>query len=194
MRTRSTALALLLMAGGLARAATVEERARAHYEAGRVQYNLGHYAQAVREFAAGYELVPRPQFLVNLGQAYRRLGQLERAREMYQRFLAEAPDDDRARPQVQQLVAEVEREIAREIARTGQPAPAAAARPSLELTPATRAQAAPVERPGFWRRYWWILPVGAAVVTALAVGIYFGTRPGGVDCGGAEFGCLDLRR
>src|SRR4051794_25921696 len=89
MRASRAALAVVLLVAGTLRAEPDrEERARAHFEAGRVQYNLGDYKGAVREFAEGYRLVPRPQFLVNLGQAYRRLGQLERAREMYNRFLA----------------------------------------------------------------------------------------------------------
>lgn len=173
MTTASLSLAaLLLLAGGVARADD-EERARAHFEAGRVQYNLGDYKAAVHEFAAGYRLVPRPEFLVNLGQAYRRLGELERAREMYERFLADAPPDDHARPQVRVLIAEVNRELARVRAAAAPPSP----------------------RESFARRHWWIFPVAGVVLVGVGVGIYFAARPtsSAPDCNGAELGCLPLK-
>ncbi len=222
MRPSSTAvfvlLLLLLGGGGAARGEPdKEERARAHFEAGRVRYNLGDYPAAVREFADGYRLVPRPQFLVNLGQAYRRLGQLERAREMYNRFLADTPAGDRSRPQVKVLIAEIERELARTVPPPPseklppEPAPdeapppvvAAPVQPAAEPIAADErapivAAAAPAAKPapaGFWRRRWWIVPLAGVALTGLVVGIYFGVHPSGSDpdCSGSSLGCLDLK-
>jgi len=48
--------------------------ARVHFEAGTDHYAAGRYEEAIRRFQAGYALVPRPNFLVNIGQAYRKLG------------------------------------------------------------------------------------------------------------------------
>ena len=183
-----------------ARADTSADQARALYEAGRVQYNLGDYVGAVREFAAGYKLMPRPEFLVNMGQAYRRLGELERAREMYVRYLSEAPADEYARAQVRKLIAEVDGALARSRnAPRGQSTetddePDAAA--PATLTQTSLAPAATVRgrsQRDFWRRNWWIVPVSAVALTGLVVGIYFGTRPNGPDCSSASLGCLPAR-
>ena len=80
-------VAVVVLAGAAATArgeGDRESRARAHYEVGLGMYHLGNYRDAIREFSAGYELSPRPQFLINLGQAYRKLGELDKAREMFQ--------------------------------------------------------------------------------------------------------------
>ncbi|HEX9104999.1 MAG TPA: tetratricopeptide repeat protein, partial [Polyangia bacterium] len=81
-----------------------EERARGHYEIGLGLYRLGDYHGALKEFAAGYELAHRPGFLLNLGQTYRKLGELREARDMYRQFLAEAPHDDPARPEARKVL------------------------------------------------------------------------------------------
>src|SRR5437588_12384629 len=83
-----------------------ETRARGHYEIGLGLYRLGDYRGALKEFAAGYELMPRPGFLLNLGQTYRKLGQLARARDLYQQFLAAAPAHGPPRPQAVRVPAE----------------------------------------------------------------------------------------
>lgn len=192
--TARITLLLTLLAATAARAAgDDEERARAHFEAGRVQYNLGDYKAAVHEFAAGYRLLPRPEFLVNLGQAYRRLGELERAREMYERFMADAPPDDHARPQVKLLIDEVNREIARRAsAAPPQPQQNTTLTPIPELENPTPPKPPNATNVSFVRRNWWIFPVGGVVLAGIAVGIYFATRPTPLNCSTAEFGCLPV--
>jgi tetratricopeptide (TPR) repeat protein len=78
-------------------------RAKNHFEAGRALYYLGNYAEAIREFSAGYELTRKPEFLINLGQAYRKLEDLPRAAEMYQRFLDTAPPTAPEREQARRV-------------------------------------------------------------------------------------------
>src|SRR5207245_1911554 len=87
-------------------------RARTHFEAGRALHKPGNYTEALREFAAGYQLAPRPAFLLNLGQCYRMLDDLGKAREMYQRYLREAPAGDPERAQAQQVLVEIDKQIA----------------------------------------------------------------------------------
>src|SRR5438132_61650 len=84
-------------------------RARAHFEVGLGMYNLGNYREALKEFAAGYQLTHKPKFLVNMGQAYRRLNELDSARGMYNRYLAEAAPNDPDRAQVLRLLTETSR-------------------------------------------------------------------------------------
>lgn len=170
-------------------------RARTHFEAGRALYQLGNYTEALREFAAGYQLAPRPQFLLNLGQCYRKLDDLGRAREMYQRYLHDAPASDPERPQAQQLLGEIDQQIAEHKAAsapppsTGPPPVVVAAPASLALT-----QAAPPPRKSWIKRNWWIIPVGAALVgVGVGLGVYYGTRTPD-PCSGANLACWDLSK
>jgi len=176
-------------------------RARTHFEAGRALYQLGNYDEALREFAAGYELAPRPQFLLNLGQCYRKLDNLEQARAMYQRYLHDAPVSDPERPQAQQILAEIDRQIADKqaaAAAAAAPPPTAptgttAAPASAPTATATLTAAAPARKPWI-KRNWWIIPVGAAVVgVAVGLGVYYGTRAPD-PCSGANLVCWDLSK
>jgi len=176
-------------------------RARTHFEAGRALYQLGNYDEALREFAAGYELAPRPQFLLNLGQCYRKLDNLEQARAMYQRYLHDAPVSDPERPQAQQILAEIDRQIADKqaaAAAAAAPPPTAptgttAAPASAPAATATLTAAAPARKPWI-KRNWWIIPVGAVVVgVAVGLGVYYGTRAPD-PCSGANLVCWDLSK
>jgi tetratricopeptide (TPR) repeat protein len=160
-------------------------RARTHFEAGRALYNLGNYTDAIREFSAGYQNAPKPQFLINLGQAYRKLNDLEHARDMYKKFLEETTPNDPDREQVRQIVVEIDQQLA------ARPAPAP---PVVVAQPAPAQVAVSTEAPPkkpFIKRHWWIIPVAGVVLAGVAVGIYFGTRPSQVDCSSATLGCID---
>ncbi|HZS41195.1 MAG TPA: hypothetical protein VFF06_30405 [Polyangia bacterium] len=115
-------VALVTMLAGAARADEVaEDRAHAHYEVGRGLYRLGDYRGALREFAAGYELVREPGFLLNIGQTYRKLGDPAHARQLYRQFLDEAPADHPARAQAERVLRELDEAV------QNAPPPAAAA-------------------------------------------------------------------
>jgi hypothetical protein len=180
------------------------KEARAHFERGKALYTVGQYADAIREFQAGYVIVPRPQFLLNLGQAYRKLGELVRAKEMYQKFLDEAPSAPE-REQVTALIADLDREIAAAAAAAAETKRAAraekerlareraakAAESAVVTTPPPPTDHAPR------RRRLWIIPVvvGAAAVigVAVGVGVWAGTRaPDGPTCTDpGVIGCID---
>ena len=98
---------------GPAYADAIENRARAHFEAGRSFYQLESYREALHEFAAGYTLVPQPLFLVDMGQAHRHMHENERALAMFRRFLVVAPPTDENRPMVQALIEQLEKEEVR---------------------------------------------------------------------------------
>lgn len=119
-----------------------EERARGHYEIGLGLYRLGDYHGALKEFAAGYELAHKPGFLLNLGQTYRKLGELREARDQYRQFLAEVRADDPARTQAQKVLVEIEEAI-RTQPPPSPPSPAEPPPVAVAPTPAP----APVEPP-----------------------------------------------
>ncbi|HEY2743452.1 MAG TPA: tetratricopeptide repeat protein [Polyangia bacterium] len=168
-------------------------RARTHFEAGRALYQLGNYNEALREFAAGYQLAPRPQFLLNLGQCYRKLDDLTNARSMYQRYLHDAPASDAERPQAEQILAEIEKQIADEQAKNAPPPPVIAPAP-VAAPVTTLAVIAPPPRRSWIKRNWWIIPVGAVVVgVGVGLGVYYGTRAPD-PCSGASLTCWDLSK
>src|ERR1700742_4044468 len=111
---RTAVLFALVLVGGVAHAQSQDDvmRAKTHYEAGHALYNLGNYTEAQREFAAGYQLVARPGFLLHLGQCARKLGNLQHAKEMYQRFLSAIPDKDPQRAEATQVLAELDKQLA----------------------------------------------------------------------------------
>jgi tetratricopeptide (TPR) repeat protein len=205
VRLRQLALVVAVCACAGAAQAQADDpltRARTHFEAGRALYQLGNYTEALREFAAGYELAPRPQFLLNLGQCYRKLGDLGHARAMYQRYLDDAPRQDAERPQAQQLLAEIDQQLAADKAANAAPAKAtatpgnaAAATATATATPAgpLTASASPRARPWI-KRNWWVFPVGAVVVgVGVGLGIYYGVRAAD-PCSAANLACWDLSK
>ena len=99
-------------AAGAARAGASAnvQRARRHFLDGKRAFERKSYAAALREFEAGYAIEPRPGFLLNMGHAARRMGDLGRAHELYVKFLATAPPPGERRAAAT-AVAEIEREL-----------------------------------------------------------------------------------
>jgi tetratricopeptide (TPR) repeat protein len=108
------AAALLAATAALARADgnDVEGRARSHFEIARGLYNLGNYSEAVKEFAAGYDLSKKPEFLVDLAQCYRKLGELAKAREVFEQYLNSVPATAPDHRAVEDVVREIDRRLA----------------------------------------------------------------------------------
>jgi tetratricopeptide (TPR) repeat protein len=145
-----------------------EERARVHFQAGEALYKLGNYKDAVREFSAGYDLSPRPEFLLDLGQAYRQLHEDRQALAMFRRFVDEAAPSDPRRLEVALLTAELEKQLdVRPVEPVAQPAPAP---PSP----------APVEKSHVRGGAWVVVLIGvvALVAGAVALGVALASSGG----------------
>ncbi len=68
-------------------------QARIHYDQSRSHYAAGHYRAAVRELEAAVTIDPEGANLwFNLGNVCERLGDLDRARVAYQRYMDRTPD------------------------------------------------------------------------------------------------------
>jgi tetratricopeptide (TPR) repeat protein len=155
--------------------ARIFAQARVHFDAGTDHYAAGRYEDAIRSFQAGYSLVPRPSFLVNIGQAYRKLGNLVRAKEAYVAYVRALPENSAIRDQALQVLAEIEVQLhdgtessmRTELAprlESDAPAPAAAA-PALVSPP-------PPPRTATWTG----VGVGAAGLALVATGVAFEMR------------------
>jgi tetratricopeptide (TPR) repeat protein len=103
-------LVLLCVAlSGAARAnpAADEAEARRQLKLGAQLYQSQKYAAAIAAFEVGYALVPRPQFLLNIGQAYRQLGKLDLAEEYLQRFVTQSRPGELGREEALALLLKI---------------------------------------------------------------------------------------
>lgn len=146
-------LGVILLTGATARAGEEDERAtkaRGLYELGMQRFLLADYEGAITRWEEGFSTRPAPEFLYNIGQAYRRLHRPEQALPYYQRYLDLSP---RAPER-----AEVDRIVATLTAEAQARASQAAATP-----PAT-----PHDRP-LTRKPWFWATIGGGVVLVAAV-------------------------
>jgi len=90
------------------------ESAREAYSRGLSLYSAGRFTEAADAFLAAYAKKPKPLILFNVGQAYRKCGELEQALTYYRRFLDEASPDERAplEEETRKYVHEIEAEEA----------------------------------------------------------------------------------
>jgi hypothetical protein len=194
MMERVRCVVALILLIGQAHADSKLDEAKTHFQAGEALYKLGHYEEAIREFNAGYELAPRPAFLINLGQAQRKAHHPREALDLFEKYLNAVGAHDKRRPEVELMASELRSELAQAPPPEPSPEPPP---PAPSPVPVVTPPVAPVvvqARPSFARRHWWIFPVAAAVVgVAVGVGVYYGTRGNQFDCGGA-IGCIDTTR
>jgi PEGA domain len=67
--------------------------AKAHFDAGQRAFADGDYTTAVDELNTAYRLQPHPDVLINIATCYERLYKPSEAREHYERFLTDAPEE-----------------------------------------------------------------------------------------------------
>jgi hypothetical protein len=109
--------AIVVLAAGLqeevaaAAPSATEREARHRFDEAEASYRVGHYADALGKYQAGYAAMPLPGFLVNIAQCQRRLGDLKTARATYREFVLVAPDS-RLVPEVATLIKQLDDLIA----------------------------------------------------------------------------------
>jgi tetratricopeptide (TPR) repeat protein len=157
-------LVVLCMVVGIAGA---EDRAAAkkHFERGEKLFALGRFKDALDEYQAAYDAAPIADFLFNMGQCHRNLGDYEAAIFSFRKYLKAMPDaDDRA--QVEAYIKELEAEQDKRDA----------ARFRLDERPE---EPPPVEHGRPVYKKWWFWTAIAAVGAGAGAGVYFGTRTDG---------------
>jgi tetratricopeptide (TPR) repeat protein len=203
-------LALLMALASPARAEDAEA-GRRYFKRGQDLLKENDYRGAVRAFEAGYAAAPRVGFLLNIGNCYRKLGELSKAREHYWRFLDAAPKDHPSRPAVMDYLRQMEQIEADGVsvdgaaARAAPPPPSATEPGSLGATRpvpsslAARPPEPPVagltvvdtppreQSPSIFKRWWFWTLVGGAVAAGAAT--YVLTRPAAAASCSASLGC-----
>jgi tetratricopeptide (TPR) repeat protein len=102
-------LLMVVAAAPVARADDVSQ-ARDHFRKGSKAFDLGHYAEAIKEYEAAYDLKEDPALLFNIAQAYRLDGDNQNAVRVYKSFLHRMPEAPN-RVEVQRRIAELEKVI-----------------------------------------------------------------------------------
>jgi tetratricopeptide (TPR) repeat protein len=191
-----------LAVAGSAAGDEVSAQARALYERGMAHFQLAEYDDAIQKWQEGFRLKPVPEFLYNIGQAYRLSNRPEKAVQAYKAYLRMAPEAPN-RAEVDRHVAALQaaidqqrrtatatptpprepKSVAPETApatsgpATERPSPAATASGEAagnQLTATAPARPKPITK----RAWFWGVVAGGAVVVAgaVVVGVVLGTR------------------
>jgi tetratricopeptide (TPR) repeat protein len=131
-----------------------EATARELFRKAEISFNLGKFPEALRDYQAAYEAKPLPGFLFNIAQCYRHMGNYERARFFYRRYLALDPKTPNRRL-VTDLITEVTQKM------DSAPTPGAAAAASEATTPALGVPTTPADNAALG-----LTPTAAANATA----------------------------
>ncbi|MGE0546486.1 MAG: tetratricopeptide repeat protein [Kofleriaceae bacterium] len=147
--------------------------AKRRYDRASKLFDLGRFADALPEFEAAYEAKPLPDFLFNIGQCQRNMGDYDAAIATFNKLLEAQPDDPRA-DGIRKLIDELETKRARKKSKelgVGDPGP----------TPTP-----PPEDKPIYKKWWFWTGVGV-VVAGAGVGTYLLLRPPGTDLGNISF-------
>jgi tetratricopeptide (TPR) repeat protein len=144
-----------------------ERAAKKYYERGQKLFNLQKFDEALEQFQKAYDAKPIPDFLFNMGQCQRNLGDYDAAIFSFKKFLKLEPDASN-REQVEQLIDDLEQKQQE------------ANSQRLGLGKKKRGSGPPPienpERPIYKKWWFW---TGVAVVGVAGVGVYVATKGDG---------------
>jgi len=139
--------------------------ARRHYDRGEKLFALGKFADALDEYQRAFDAKPVPEFLFNIGQCHRNLGDYEAAIFSFKKYLKlepAAPNRDKVEKLIDDLEAKKGRDESQRLGLVKKPPP--------PPPPAT-------ETPIYNK--WWFWTGIAVVGVAGGVGIYAATKSDG---------------
>lgn len=104
-------MAVLVLSGAAARAEDdVSAQARTLYERGMAHFQLAEYDDAIAKWQEGFRLKPVPEFLYNIGQAYRLSNRPDKAIQAYKAYLRMSPKAEN-RVEVERHIAALQRVV-----------------------------------------------------------------------------------
>jgi tetratricopeptide (TPR) repeat protein len=153
-----------------------DTRARELFLEGEAHYAAGRYEQAAERYLEAYQLSQRPELLFNVGNAYERLGDYEKAAE----YLRQYADNPRARDvvsvreRIRRLEAAAAEEKRRQQQQQQQQQEAARREAEVTVSPPAPipAPAQPrAESGGGNGAMWWLIGSGVAAAGAVGMGL-----------------------
>jgi hypothetical protein len=118
---------------------SAQSRAKHAADDGTAMYRAGNLAGAAEAYKKAQDACPDPNYLFNLGQIYRKLGDNAQAVSFYKQYMADAAPDEARRADAQKWIAQLQPPTAAPAAEPTPPTPAPAA--------ATAPTPPPVEEP-----------------------------------------------
>ena len=126
MRARASLVALMvaivLGASGATARADDAQKARELFTQGNTYFDLGQFDKAIDAWQNGYQLKNDPGFLYNIAQAYRTMGDAQKAIFFYKRYLSNSPKA-RNRPEVEQKIEALQKQLSLQEQAKGLPPP-----------------------------------------------------------------------
>ena len=140
--------------------------AKRHFERGEKVFALGKFDEALDEYQKAFDAKPIPDFLYNIAQCYRNLGDYDQAIFSFKKFLQLAPDAPN-RESVERTISQLEDKRQREGGKKFVTKTPSITTPHSNDTPIYK--------------QWWFWTGVAVVGVAGGTGIYLGTRSGAPD-------------
>lgn len=160
--------ALLLVASRPAIADDAATKAaKRHFDRGEKLFALGRFDDALDEYQKAFDAKPIPDFLFNIGQCYRNLGDYDQAIFSFKKYLKlepDAPDKDKVEKLIDDLEEKKERGEGQKLVRKPDEPP-----PRTSSTP-------------IYKKWWFWAGVGV-VGGAAGFGVYQATKGGAPDTG-----------
>ena len=127
MRARASLVALLVATVFMASGATPAraddaQKARDLFTQGNTYFDLGQFDKAIDAWQNGYQLKNDPGFLYNIAQAYRTMGDAQKAIFFYKRYLSNSPKA-RNRSEVEQKIEALQKQLSLQEQARGLPPP-----------------------------------------------------------------------
>lgn len=187
----AAAMAAVLVAAPVARAAPAEPTAKERVARGLVYYEAGNYDEAIAEFQAAHAASPSPAILFPWAQAERLRGNCREAQGLYQRFIDSGPPPKQVeaaaknRKECEELLASADAVASRIM--PGEAGSVVAADPQPEPAPEPEPEPEPPPpAPPKWRTDalgWTLLAVGAGgqVAGGVLLGLASGDEASAAD-------------
>jgi tetratricopeptide (TPR) repeat protein len=170
MIIRLFAMLALLFAVTSAHAEDLSTKAaKRHFDRGEKLFALGKFDDALDEYQKAFDAKPIPDFLFNIGQCYRNLGDYQQAIFSFKKYLKlepDAPDKDKVEKLIDDLEEKQERGDGQKfVQRKGEPPP----------PPPVKPESTPIYKK------WWFWTGIAVVGGGAGFGVYEATKGGAPD-------------
>jgi tetratricopeptide (TPR) repeat protein len=169
----SIGLAICLASVASVRVAAADDTgmraAKRHYERGQKLFALQKFDEALDQFQQAFDAKPIPDFLFNIGQCHRNLGDFDAAIFSFKRYLKLDPDAAN-REQVEELITQLEEKVA-----------AQDAKKRRLRKDGDRSKPPPAAEEGspFYKKWWFWTGAVVVVGAGAGVGYYAATSGGG---------------